>query len=63
MSKWLFSEKQWKTEVTLFCTLFFSDVGFKVGGDTRMNYFVLQIHYGDIKNFRGKYWCSPQSML
>ncbi|KAF4107891.1 hypothetical protein G5714_010650 [Onychostoma macrolepis] len=28
------------------------DVGFKVGGDTRINYFVLQIHYGDIKNFR-----------
>uniref|UniRef100_A0A8C1ZBI2 Peptidylglycine alpha-amidating monooxygenase n=1 Tax=Cyprinus carpio TaxID=7962 RepID=A0A8C1ZBI2_CYPCA len=23
------------------------DVGFKVGGDTRINYFVLQIHYGD----------------
>uniref|UniRef100_A0A671M1N5 Peptidyl-glycine alpha-amidating monooxygenase B-like n=1 Tax=Sinocyclocheilus anshuiensis TaxID=1608454 RepID=A0A671M1N5_9TELE len=30
------------------------DVGFKVGGDTRMNYFVLQIHYGDVTNFRGK---------
>uniref|UniRef100_A0A672MZN1 Peptidylglycine alpha-amidating monooxygenase n=1 Tax=Sinocyclocheilus grahami TaxID=75366 RepID=A0A672MZN1_SINGR len=30
------------------------DVGFKVGGDTRINYFVLQIHYGDVKNFRGK---------
>lgn len=28
------------------------DVGFKVGGDTRINYFVLQIHYGDIRNFR-----------
>uniref|UniRef100_W5KVM4 Peptidylglycine alpha-amidating monooxygenase n=1 Tax=Astyanax mexicanus TaxID=7994 RepID=W5KVM4_ASTMX len=28
------------------------DVGFKVGGDTRITYFVLQIHYGDIKNFR-----------
>uniref|UniRef100_A0A671NVQ8 Peptidyl-glycine alpha-amidating monooxygenase B-like n=1 Tax=Sinocyclocheilus anshuiensis TaxID=1608454 RepID=A0A671NVQ8_9TELE len=28
------------------------DVGFKVGGDTRINYFVLQIHYGDVKNFR-----------
>uniref|UniRef100_A0A673GQ21 Peptidyl-glycine alpha-amidating monooxygenase B-like n=1 Tax=Sinocyclocheilus rhinocerous TaxID=307959 RepID=A0A673GQ21_9TELE len=28
------------------------DVGFKVGGDTRINYFVLQIHYGDVTNFR-----------
>uniref|UniRef100_A0AAR2IRW8 Peptidylglycine alpha-amidating monooxygenase n=1 Tax=Pygocentrus nattereri TaxID=42514 RepID=A0AAR2IRW8_PYGNA len=28
------------------------DVGFKVGGDTRITYFVLQIHYGDVKNFR-----------
>lgn len=28
------------------------DVGFKVGGDTRINYFVLQIHYGDINNFK-----------
>ncbi|XP_016118612.1 peptidyl-glycine alpha-amidating monooxygenase B-like [Sinocyclocheilus grahami] len=31
------------------------DVGFKVGGDTRINYFVLQIHYGDVTNFRGKH--------
>ncbi|XP_067290139.1 peptidyl-glycine alpha-amidating monooxygenase B isoform X2 [Pseudorasbora parva] len=28
------------------------DVGFKVGGDTRINYFVLQIHYGDVNNFK-----------
>ncbi|XP_077099429.1 peptidyl-glycine alpha-amidating monooxygenase isoform X1 [Siphateles boraxobius] len=28
------------------------DVGFKVGGDTNINYFVLQIHYGDVNNFR-----------
>lgn len=28
------------------------DVGFKVGGDTRITYFVLQIHYGDVKTFR-----------
>ncbi|XP_048027279.1 peptidylglycine alpha-amidating monooxygenase isoform X2 [Megalobrama amblycephala] len=28
------------------------DVGFKVGGDTRINYFVLQIHYGDVNSFR-----------
>lgn len=34
---------------------FFPDVGFKVGGDTRITYFVLQIHYGDVKNFRGKF--------
>lgn len=34
---------------------YFADVGFKVGGDTRINYFVLQIHYGDVNNFRGKH--------
>ncbi|XP_061118264.1 peptidyl-glycine alpha-amidating monooxygenase B isoform X2 [Conger conger] len=28
------------------------DVGFKVGGDSRITYFVLQIHYGDITAFR-----------
>ncbi|GAA6105399.1 peptidyl-glycine alpha-amidating monooxygenase B isoform X2 [Tachysurus ichikawai] len=28
------------------------DVGFRVGGDTRITYFVLQIHYGDVHNFR-----------
>ncbi|XP_036385374.1 peptidyl-glycine alpha-amidating monooxygenase isoform X2 [Megalops cyprinoides] len=28
------------------------DVGFKVGGDTRITYFVLQIHYGDVSSFR-----------
>ncbi|XP_066567365.1 peptidyl-glycine alpha-amidating monooxygenase B isoform X7 [Amia ocellicauda] len=28
------------------------DVGFKVGGDSGINYFVLQIHYGDINAFR-----------
>ncbi|TRY85578.1 hypothetical protein DNTS_032554 [Danionella cerebrum] len=28
------------------------DVGFKVAGDTRINYFVLQIHYGDVTGFR-----------
>ncbi|XP_062869685.1 peptidyl-glycine alpha-amidating monooxygenase B isoform X2 [Trichomycterus rosablanca] len=28
------------------------DVGFRVGGETRITYFVLQIHYGDISNFR-----------
>lgn len=28
------------------------DVGFRVGGDTRITYFVLQIHYGDIHSFR-----------
>lgn len=41
----------------IFCTFFFffPDVGFKVGGDTRINYFVLQIHYGDVNNFRGKH--------
>uniref|UniRef100_A0A8C1RKX2 peptidylglycine monooxygenase n=1 Tax=Cyprinus carpio TaxID=7962 RepID=A0A8C1RKX2_CYPCA len=36
------------------------DVGFKVGGDTRINYFVLQIHYGDATHFRGKYRCTQQ---
>ncbi|XP_064165525.1 peptidyl-glycine alpha-amidating monooxygenase isoform X3 [Anguilla rostrata] len=28
------------------------DVGFKVGGDSRITYFVLQIHYGDIAAFQ-----------
>ncbi|XP_066506633.1 peptidyl-glycine alpha-amidating monooxygenase isoform X2 [Hoplias malabaricus] len=28
------------------------DVGFKVGAKTKITYFVLQIHYGDVKNFR-----------
>ncbi|XP_030626113.1 peptidyl-glycine alpha-amidating monooxygenase B isoform X1 [Chanos chanos] len=28
------------------------DVGFKVGGDTGITHFVLQIHYGDVTNFR-----------
>ncbi|XP_051539211.1 peptidyl-glycine alpha-amidating monooxygenase-like isoform X5 [Myxocyprinus asiaticus] len=28
------------------------DVGFKVGGDTKITYFVLQIHYGDVSHFR-----------
>ncbi|KAF7701336.1 peptidyl-glycine alpha-amidating monooxygenase B isoform X1 [Silurus meridionalis] len=28
------------------------DVGFRVGGDTRITYFVLQIHYGDVRSFK-----------
>ncbi|XP_073672185.1 peptidyl-glycine alpha-amidating monooxygenase B isoform X4 [Paramisgurnus dabryanus] len=28
------------------------DVGFQVGADSRITYFVLQIHYGDVNNFR-----------
>ncbi|XP_056592099.1 peptidyl-glycine alpha-amidating monooxygenase B isoform X1 [Triplophysa dalaica] len=28
------------------------DVGFKVGADSRITYFVLQIHYGDVSSFR-----------
>ncbi|XP_026864792.2 peptidyl-glycine alpha-amidating monooxygenase B isoform X3 [Electrophorus electricus] len=28
------------------------DVGFKVGGDTQITYFVLQLHYGDVNSFR-----------
>uniref|UniRef100_A0AAQ5ZD54 Peptidylglycine alpha-amidating monooxygenase n=1 Tax=Amphiprion ocellaris TaxID=80972 RepID=A0AAQ5ZD54_AMPOC len=30
------------------------DVGFKVGGNSGMSYFVLQIHYGDVSAFRGE---------
>uniref|UniRef100_A0A8C9WF77 Peptidylglycine alpha-amidating monooxygenase n=1 Tax=Scleropages formosus TaxID=113540 RepID=A0A8C9WF77_SCLFO len=30
------------------------DVGFKVGGDTTITHFVLQIHYGDVNAFRGE---------
>ncbi|KAM9456628.1 peptidyl-glycine alpha-amidating monooxygenase B isoform 2-T4 [Clarias gariepinus] len=28
------------------------DVGFRVGGNSRITYFVLQIHYGDVYNFK-----------
>ncbi|KAJ8007447.1 hypothetical protein DPEC_G00117600 [Dallia pectoralis] len=28
-----------------------TDVGFKVGGESRITYFVLQIHYGDVRAF------------
>uniref|UniRef100_H3B099 Peptidylglycine alpha-amidating monooxygenase n=1 Tax=Latimeria chalumnae TaxID=7897 RepID=H3B099_LATCH len=30
------------------------NVGFRIGGDTGIRYFVLQVHYGDINAFRGK---------
>uniref|UniRef100_A0A4W6EIZ1 Peptidylglycine alpha-amidating monooxygenase n=1 Tax=Lates calcarifer TaxID=8187 RepID=A0A4W6EIZ1_LATCA len=30
------------------------DVGFKVGKNSGMSYFVLQIHYGDVSSFRGE---------
>lgn len=30
-------------------------VGFRVGGETGSKYFVLQVHYGDISAFRGKF--------
>ncbi|XP_029921093.1 peptidyl-glycine alpha-amidating monooxygenase isoform X3 [Myripristis murdjan] len=29
-----------------------TDVGFRVGGNSRVSYFVLQIHYGDVNAFR-----------
>lgn len=40
----------------LFCI---TDVGFMVGGDTGINYLVLQIHYKDVSNFLppSKYIC------
>uniref|UniRef100_A0A667ZLG8 Peptidylglycine alpha-amidating monooxygenase n=1 Tax=Myripristis murdjan TaxID=586833 RepID=A0A667ZLG8_9TELE len=31
-----------------------TDVGFRVGGNSRVSYFVLQIHYGDVNAFRGE---------
>ncbi|XP_056393506.1 peptidyl-glycine alpha-amidating monooxygenase isoform X3 [Hyla sarda] len=31
------------------------DVGFRVGGNSGINYFVLQVHYGDIKAFQDKH--------
>uniref|UniRef100_A0A3B5MBW2 Uncharacterized protein n=1 Tax=Xiphophorus couchianus TaxID=32473 RepID=A0A3B5MBW2_9TELE len=34
------------------------DVGFKVGRNSGMSYFVLQIHYGDVSAFRGYFLCS-----
>ncbi len=30
------------------------DVGFKVGRNSGMSYFVLQIHYGDVNAFKGE---------
>uniref|UniRef100_A0AAQ5Z936 Peptidylglycine alpha-amidating monooxygenase n=1 Tax=Amphiprion ocellaris TaxID=80972 RepID=A0AAQ5Z936_AMPOC len=35
------------------------DVGFKVGGNSGMSYFVLQIHYGDVSAFRGEAQFKP----
>ncbi|KAI5100013.1 peptidyl-glycine alpha-amidating monooxygenase isoform X3 [Silurus meridionalis] len=42
-------------DLTLPASFFFlshKDVGFRVGGDTRITYFVLQIHYGDVRSFK-----------
>uniref|UniRef100_A0A7N8XD52 Peptidylglycine alpha-amidating monooxygenase n=1 Tax=Mastacembelus armatus TaxID=205130 RepID=A0A7N8XD52_9TELE len=36
------------------------DVGFKVGKNSEMPYFVLQIHYGDFSAFRVVLLCTPQ---
>lgn len=30
------------------------DVGFAVGGDSGINYLVLQVHYASVDSFRGK---------
>ncbi|KAK7895859.1 hypothetical protein WMY93_021184 [Mugilogobius chulae] len=39
------------------------DVGFKVGGDSKMSYFVLQMHYGDVTAFRDRHRdCSGLSL-
>lgn len=40
------------TSVLLFVVS--SDVGFKVGRNSGMSYFVLQIHYGDVSAFKGE---------
>uniref|UniRef100_A0A3B3Z3Z4 Uncharacterized protein n=1 Tax=Poecilia mexicana TaxID=48701 RepID=A0A3B3Z3Z4_9TELE len=39
------------------------DVGFKVGRNSGMSYFVLQIHYGDVSAFRGDFLCSFKNAL
>lgn len=31
-----------------------SDVGFAVGGNSGINYLVLQVHYASVNSFRGK---------
>ena len=31
-----------------------SDVGFAVGGNSGINYLVLQVHYASVDSFRGK---------
>lgn len=42
-----------KILICLFCKSL--GVGFRVGGETGSKYFVLQVHYGDISAFRGKF--------
>lgn len=42
------------TAFTLFCFLVFLDVAFEVGGDSGVNYLVLQVHYGKVDNFVGE---------
>ena len=32
-----------------------SDIGFEVGGDTGIDYLVLQVHYAHVDKFEGKY--------
>lgn len=34
--------------------LLFPDVAFEVGGDSGVNYLVLQVHYGKVDNFKGE---------
>ena len=36
------------------CFLASTDVGFKVGGNSGISHFVLQIHYGNIHAFEGE---------
>ena len=37
--------------VSLYFIFCITDAGFMVGGDTGINYLVLQIHYKDVSNF------------
>ena len=48
--------------------LFFLDVAFEVGGDSGIAYLVLQVHYGKVDQFVGKYmnitlYCALNSLM
>ena len=38
----------------IYCSTCMADVGFAVGGNSGINYLVLQVHYASVDSFRGK---------